>query len=451
MPNLRIRFDVWIALAVIGLLIAGMLVVYSSSYDIAFRSPLSNNDPTFYFRRQFLFMVVGLIAMGGALIFDYHHFRYLSLLVMGSTILLLLIVLFFGSSNFGAQRGLFNNSIQPSELAKLAMIMYVSHWLSTKGDRVRSIAHGLMPFGIMVGFVAALIMLQPDLSTAILVALISFTLFFLAGADWRHFGLALVLIPIVFAIAYYAFGHVSQRIDAWQVAWQDPLLSEQLQIKLISIGLGSGGLLGRGPGHGQIKYFVPAAHTDGPFAVWGEEFGFIGSLFVILSFAFLAYRGILAARRARDAYGYLLAMGVTVWISYQALLNIAVVTSTIPFTGVPLPFMSYGGTSLVVTLAGVGILLNVSRDPAIGPTLKQKEFARRQQPPPPRRRQQTRGVVRPQRGLQPQRRQGVAAQLMERFNRGADEGDDLRRWNGGPRVPRSGGRGTFEQTWRDRE
>ena len=444
MPNLRIRFDVWIALAVIGLLIAGMLVVYSSSYDIAFRSPLSNHDPTFYFRRQFLFMMVGLVAMGGSLIFDYHHFRYLSLIVMGGTILLLLIVLFFGSSNFGAQRGLFNNSIQPSELAKLATIMYVSHWLSSKGGRVKSIAHGLAPFAIMVGFVAALIMLQPDLSTAILVSLISFTLFFLAGADWRHFGLALILIPIVFVIAYYAFGHVSQRIDAWQVAWQDPLLSEQLQIRLIAIGLGSGGLVGQGPGHGRIKYFVPAAHTDGPFAVWGEEFGFIGSLFVILSFVFLAYRGVLAARRARDAYGYLLAMGVTVWISYQALLNIAVVTSTIPFTGVPLPFMSYGGTSLVVTLAGIGVLLNVSRDPAIGPTLKQKEFVRRPQQP-----------LQPQRPLQrpPKLKPQVSrmSQLLNRFRGGADESDDLRRRNGGTRVPRSGGRRTFGQTGRDRE
>ncbi len=369
MPQLRIRFDVWIALAVFGLLVAGMLVVYSSTYDLAFRSGLSNNDPTFYFRRQFLFLLGGLSAIGVILTFDYHHLRKFSWIIGLATVGMLIAVLFTEGS-FGARRGLFNNSIQPSELAKLTMVLYISHWLSSKGDRVRDFWLGLFPFAIMVGGVCGLIMSQPDLSTSAIIFAISVGLFFLSGADWKHFAVAAIVVVMAFVAAISASSYANDRVDAWQEAWSDPTASEQLQIRLIALSLGSGNLLGKGPGHGEVKYFIPAAHTDGTFAVWGEEFGFIGGMMIIGSYVLLAWRGILAARKARDMYGFLLAMGVTLWISIQALLNIAVVTSTIPFTGVPLPFMGYGGTSLMVTLAGVGVLLSVSRDAAIGKTLK---------------------------------------------------------------------------------
>ena len=269
--------------------------------------------------------------------------------------------------------------VQPSEVAKLAVILYISHWLSTKGNRVKSIQFGLIPFAIMVGFVCGLIMSQPDLSTSAIIFAISAALFFLSGADWKHFAVAAVLVIAAFVLAINVSDYALNRVNAWQTAWSNPTASDELQIRLISLGLGSGYLVGKGPGHGEIKYFIPAAHTDGSFAVWGEEFGFVGGMFVILSYCLLAWRGVVAARSARDMYGFLLAMGVTVWISVQALLNIAVVTSTMPFTGVPLPFMGYGGSSLIMTLAGVGVLLNVSRDAQIGPTLKEAKVYQRPQ------------------------------------------------------------------------
>lgn len=380
---LRFRIDVWIALAVLGLLIAGMLVIYSSSFDVAFRSPLSGNDPAFYFRRQAYFLIIGLVAMAITARIDYHFFRYFSILAMGFTVVALIALVILGNvggsgelgeQTFGATRGFLGGSVQPSELAKLTMILYVSHWLSSKGDRVKSIQFGLVPFSIMVGVVCALILVQPDLSTSALVVLISFSLFFLAGADFRHFFFALIIAVASFWVATQVSTYAQSRIDDWRIAFENPF-EAPYQIRLGLITLASGGATGKGVGQGEIKYILPVAHSDFVFAVWGEEWGFAGSLFVIGSFALLGWRGVLAARRARDMYGYLLAMGVTCWICYQALMNIAVVTATMPPTGIPLPFMSYGGSSLVITLVGVGVLLNVSRDAAIGRTLKQSPSA----------------------------------------------------------------------------
>ncbi len=377
-PQLRIRFDLWLALAVMGLLVAGMLIVYTSTYDLAFRSSLSNNDPSYYFRRQAIFLIIGLGVIAAILSIDYLQFRRITVILMIICFTLLLAVL-SSQASFGARRGLFNNSIQPSEITKLAVILYISHWLSTKGERIKSLHNGLFPFAIMVGLVCGLIMSQPDLSTSAIIFIISVSLFFLAGADWKHFVIAMLMIVATFIIAISLSSYAGNRVEAWQEAWYNPTESDELQIRLISLSLGSGKLIGKGPGHGEIKYFIPAAHTDGTFAVWGEEFGFVGCMFVILSYCVIAWRGVVAARSARGWFGYLLAMGVTIWISVQALLNIAVVTSTIPFTGVPLPFMGYGGSSLVMTMAGVGVLLNVSRDAQIGPTLKEPNLFHRRQ------------------------------------------------------------------------
>lgn len=370
---LKVRFDAWIALAVGGLVVAGLMVVYSSSFDVAFQA---RSDPFYYLRTQVIAAVLGLAVIAAIMQLDYHYLRKLSIPALGLTVLLLILVLLFGEESFGAQRSLnlFGVSIQPSEIAKLTMILYTSHWLSSKGDRVKSVSFGLAPFAVMVGIVGFLVAQQPHLSASALIAAICFTLFFLAGADWRHFALALALAIGVFTIMIFTWPHATFRLEAWRQALLDPD-NAPYQIRLAVILLGSGGLWGRGMGAGVNKYLLPAAHTDGVFAVWGEEVGFIGSLFVLGMFALLAWRGIVAARQARSAYGYLLALGVTIWFSYQALMNIAVITSTIPFTGMPIPFMSYGGSSLTVSLAGVGVLLNVSRDAAIGKTLREPSSA----------------------------------------------------------------------------
>ena len=368
---LKVRLDAWIALATASLVIAGFMVVYSSSFDLAFQA---HNDPFYYLRTQVIAGLLGLAGIVAIMQMDYHHLRKLSIPILGLTVALLILVLVVGEESFGAQRNinLFGVSIQPSEIAKLTMILYTAHWLSSKGDRVKSFTFGLAPFAVMVGVVGFLVAQQPHLSAAALIAAVCFTLFFLAGADWRHFALALALAIGVFILMIFAWPHATFRLETWRQTLLDPN-NAPYQIRLAVILLGSGGLWGRGMGAGVNKYLLPAAHTDGVFAVWGEEVGFVGSLFVLGMFALLAWRGIMAARQARSTYGYLLALGITVWFSYQALMNIAVITSTIPFTGMPIPFMSYGGSSLTVSLLGAGVLLNVSRDSAIGKTLREPD------------------------------------------------------------------------------
>lgn len=360
--GLHLRFDYWLLLAVAGLLILGMMMVFSTTFDYG---TLIKDDPAYYFKRQTAALVLGLIGIVGIMQFDYHVFRRVSVPFLAVTLLGLLFTLFFGESILGAQRGLSDGSYQPSEVAKLATILYISHWLSSKGERIKMLTYGLLPFAVITGTVCALIVRQPALSTSILVALISFTLFFIAGADLKQFGLAGLVGGVVFIFVMFTLPHATARIDAYTAALRDPNeASWHVQQSLIA--LARGGWTGVGLGESTQKFGpLPFAHTDGPFVILGEELGLLGTLSHIFLLGFLTWRGLLAAYRARDSYGALLALGVTCWLAYQSLLNIAVNTAVIPFTGIPLPFLSYGGSSLFVSLLGIGVLLNVSRDAAI--------------------------------------------------------------------------------------
>ena len=376
-PVLRFRFDYWLLLSIAGMLVLGMLMVYSTTFDYGLRF---QDDATFYFRRQFLALGLGLLAMVGIMQFDYHIFRRFSVPFLGLTLVALLFVLFFTAiSDLGAQRGLYNDSYQPSEIAKLAMIIYIAHWLSSKGDRIKLLTYGLLPFSIIVGVVCALIVRQPDLSTAGLIALVSFTLFFVAGADWRQFAVAGLLGGSVFLVLINTLPHAQARVSAYRQALSDPAqASWHVQQSLIA--LGRGGYFGVGLGESTQKFGpLPFAHTDGVFAILGEELGLAGTLLVIALLGLFVWRGLRTAVRARDSFGSLLALGVTCWIVFQAFINIAVITAVIPFTGIPLPFMSYGGTSLAISMVGAGILLNVSRDSALQKRPQTSDARERQQ------------------------------------------------------------------------
>jgi cell division protein FtsW len=285
------------------------------------------------------------------------------------TLAFMVVVLVVGEVTNGSIRGLSAGSYSPSEVAKLATIMYIAHWLASKGDRIKSISYGLVPFAMMIGVVCFLVMMQPDLSTSILLAIIAFSMFFVAGADWRQFGVAIILAVAVFGMLMLILPHAAERLQSWIDLLKDPSTAVW-QVRLAMISLGTGGVMGTGIGRGANKYVLPVAHSDGAFAVWGEEMGLIGGLLIIAAFAIVVWRGIVIARNARSSYGFLLAIGVTCWLGFQALINLAVITASMPVTGMPLPFMSYGGTSLAVTLAGVGVLLSVSRDMGVGETLK---------------------------------------------------------------------------------
>jgi cell division protein FtsW len=360
--GLLFQFDYWLLVSVFGLLVIGLLMVYSTTFDYGLRF---QDDATYYLWRQLGALLLGTVAAVGVMQFDYHLLRKWSVVILMGTLVMLLIVLMFGERIFGARRGLLAGSVQPSELAKLATVLYITHWLSSKGERIKNLTYGLLPFSMITGFVCALIVLQPDLGTAVLIAVIAFTLFFVAGADLRQFAIAGLLGGVIFMFLVTVLPHAAERIDSYREALRDPVQAGW-HIQQSVVALGSGGLFGVGLGQGTQKFGpLPAAHTDGVFAVLGEELGLVGCLIVIVLLAVMTWRGIRTAMLARDSYGFLLALGITCWLSIQALINIAVVTAVVPFTGMPLPFLSYGGSSLAVSLFGVGILLNISRDAAL--------------------------------------------------------------------------------------
>lgn len=362
--------DYWMLLAIAGLIVIGMLTVYSTTFDLGM---LAKDDSTYYIKRQAVALGLGLATAVILLQFDYHFLRYLSVPLMLLSLAGLLFVLFFGETIFGARLGISEGSYQPSELAKLATILYIAHWLSSKGERIKIPTYGLIPFSVIVGVVCAIMVRQPDLGTATLVAIVSFTMFFIAGADWRQFTIAGLIGGAAFVFLMFALPHAAERIGDYTVTLRDPdQASYHVQQALIA--LGRGRLFGVGLGASTQKFgALPAAHTDGAFAILGEELGLFGTLLVIGLFALLVWRGLLAASRARDSYGFLLAVGITCWLAYQSLINIAVITAVMPFTGIPLPFISYGGSSLLISVIGMGILLNISRDAAVTRGRKMKD------------------------------------------------------------------------------
>ena len=362
--------DYWLALAVAGLVVIGMLMVYSTTFDLGV---LAHGEATYFFKRQAAALVGGVLGILFFISIDYHWLRKWSVLVLFSTLIMLIAVLLIGDKIFGARRGLIEGSIQPSELAKLAIILYITHWLSTKGDRIKDLTLGLVPFSIITGAVCALIVLQPDVGTAGLIAIISLALFFIAGADLKQFAIAGGLGVGIFLVLVTTLPHAAARIESFWDALRDPTQASW-QVKQSVVALGTGGWFGVGLGESTQKFGpLPAAHTDGVFAILGEELGLFGTLLVIVMIAIVCWRGIRAALVARDSYGFLLAIGITFWLVFQSLIHVAVITAVVPFTGMPLPFLSYGGSSMLISLLGVGILLSISRDAAVNVKVQRRK------------------------------------------------------------------------------
>ncbi|MGC9332687.1 MAG: FtsW/RodA/SpoVE family cell cycle protein, partial [Anaerolineae bacterium] len=345
----------WILLgATVALIATGLMLVYSATSDLAYRE---YGDSAYFFKRQVTWLAIGLVAAFVAIQFPYRYLMKLSIPIMASTVLLLLALVLFGRG-----RLLLEQSVSPVELAKLAMIIYIAHWLSSKSDVLGELPYGLLPFTIMVGVIAGLVMAQPDISEAMVIVLVSVAMFFLAGADLIQFVIGILGGTGAFVLVVTRVQYAMERLDGYMGEIRDPLHSTNFQLSQGLFSLGSGGLFGLGAGSGRMKYqWLPAAHTDSIFAIAGEELGLVGCLFIIGLFAIVAFRGLRIATLAPDPFGRLLASGVTCWIVFQALINMGVVTGTIPFTGITLPFISVGGSSLVTCMVGVGIMLNVSR------------------------------------------------------------------------------------------
>jgi cell division protein FtsW len=359
----RARFDYPLVLAVAALLIVGLMMVYSATFDWSYQ----DYDNSFLIAsRQFIWVGFGVAVMVAVAATPYDWWQQAAVPVMGVTLLLLILVLFVGEEIFGARRSFFGGSIQPGELAKLTMVIYVATWLTSKGDQIRDVTYGLVPFAVLIGIVAGLIVAQPDVSTSMLIVLTALAMFFFAGADILQLAVGGVVSVVTFLILINRFPHAQKRLAEWMEVWGDPT-RVSYHIRQALIALGSGGPFGVGLGEGKQKLgYLPAPHTDSIFAVLGEEVGLLGCLIVIGLFVLLAYRGFKIARESPDAFAALLACGVTCWLVFQALVNVAVMTGLLPFTGVALPFISSGGSSMVVSLAGVGLLLSVSRGKRIG-------------------------------------------------------------------------------------
>jgi cell division protein FtsW len=353
-PELSGSID-WILLSAVAALVAlGLMMVYSSTFDMGYRL---YGDSAFFLKRQLTWLAVGAMACIVVTRLRYQHWMKLSLVIMVSALLLLVVLVLLGRG-----RHLLGNSISPAELAKLAIVIYISHWLVSKGELLRRLPYGLLPFTIIVGVVAGLVMAQPDLSEALVIVLMSVAMFFLAGAELLQFVIGILGGSVAFAFVVTRLPVAMERLQPYLSSWRDPLSTTTDQLRQGLIAMGSGGLLGLGPGNGRMKYqWLPAAHTDSIFAVAGEEMGLVGCLALIALFAVVAYRGFRIAEKAPDGFGRLLASGITCWIVFQAMINIAGVTGTIPFTGIVLPFISVGGSSLVTCLVGVGIMLSISR------------------------------------------------------------------------------------------
>jgi cell division protein FtsW len=364
----------YVLLATVGALVSiGLVMVYSASFVEAFT--LYENQ-YYYLLRQIVGATIGTAGLLVAQRLHYSFWRTYSVQMIAVVIVLLFLVLVLPATitqvngsrswlRFG-EGGVFGLiSVQPTELAKLAMIIYFADWLSRRSERLGNVSYGLIPFAVMLGLVCGLVMLEPDLGTTVVLIVIAGVVYFAAGANIWHVLGAAGLGGMAFWLMINVMGFRDNlRIKAFLDPWAYYNGAGFQPIHAL-YALGSGGAFGAGLGQGRQKFqWLPQAYTDTIFAIVGEELGLIGTLAVVVAFALIAYRGYKIAGRAPNPFAALVAVGITTWICFQALINIAVTTSLIPFTGLTLPFLSYGSSSLITCMVAVGILLNISRHAA---------------------------------------------------------------------------------------
>ncbi len=340
----------------------GVVMVFSSS---SVRALQDYGDPYYFLKRQLVWAAIGVLAMAVTSGIDYWHYRGLvkPALIINMILLVLVLIPGIGRLSHGARRwiAIGSQGFNPAELMKLTWVMYLGTGLSKGKERIKMFFRGLAPYLVLTGIIFGLILKEPDLGTALSIAGTTFVILFTAGAAVFHlFGLASLAIP-VFLWAALSAEYRKKRLFAFLDPWSDPSGSGYHIIQAL-YALGSGGLFGAGLGGSKQKMlYLPEAHTDFIFAVIGEEIGFIGAALVLFFFFLFAWRGYRVAMTAPDSLGCLLATGITTMITLQALINISVVTASMPITGIPLPFVSFGGSSLLLTMASVGVLLNISR------------------------------------------------------------------------------------------
>lgn len=358
---------------VLSLLAIGIVMMFSASYAFAYYT----TDSSYYFLiRQAIFALVGVAIMIGLSFFDYHHFHRLALIVLGVSYLMLIVVLFLPAVN-GVHRwiglGLF--SIQPSEILKFAVVLFYAHWASIYFEKMDTLKYGVLP-ALAIGIPGILLLaLEPHFSCIVIVVLLLAVMMWISGVKIRWFVIGIALVVLAFLVLYVtdSLQYAMERLDGWGMALEEDLSAEmqttvwQTMNSLYAIG--SGGLTGLGLGQSREKYlYLPEPQNDFVFAVVVEELGLIGGIIILAFFALFVWRGIMISLRAKDRFGMFLGVGLVAQIGLQVVLNILVITDTLPNTGISLPFFSYGGTSLVMLLAQMGIVLSISRNSNINKT-----------------------------------------------------------------------------------
>ena len=349
-------FDQALLAIVIALLACGLIVLYSATFWIDLKF-----DRNFY-GKQLLWVGVSLIVMLIMYFLPYTIWQRTALLMMiGNLLLLVLVFIIKQPKEDQIVRALFRDSVQPGVLARLVAVIYIATWLTSRGDQLNRFSYGLFPFGIILGVVAGLVIMQPDLSTALLIVATGLAMFFFAGGDPVQIFLFSAIVGSVSGFLIWRGDYGRDRLMNYVASLRDPAQAGH-HLNMARLAIGEGGLFGAGFGEGRLKFgYLPFPHTDSVFAVVGEEGGLLGCLLVIGLFGLLAYRGYRVALSTSDPFGSLIAFGVTTMIVIEAMLNMLVMVGLFPFTGTALPFFSYGGTQMLVTLGGVGLLLGISR------------------------------------------------------------------------------------------
>jgi cell division protein FtsW len=359
--EVRKGFDTTILLLAVVLTCFGVVMVYSSSSIMATKSYA---DGFYFLKRQGTFAVAGFLVMAMAMHFDYHHLRRIAVpfLLFCGALLVLVLLPGVGSHAGGADRWIRmpGFSIQPSELTKLGLVLYMAHSLAKKREKIKTFKLGFIPYMAVLALLLVLLLMQPDLGSALTLGMVAMIMLLVAGTRLSYlFSVVILALPFLYFLVMNV-DYRRRRILTYLNPWEDPM-DAGFQIIQSWIAFGTGGFFGNGLGEGKQKlFFLPEAHTDFIFSVVGEELGFAGVLVVTAMFLMLVMRGIRTSLAAPDDFGRYLAFGVTLLIGLQAFVNVAVVMGLLPTKGLALPFLSYGGTSLLMTLLAVGILLNIS-------------------------------------------------------------------------------------------
>lgn len=366
------NFDLPLFIIVIILMTIGLVMMFSASYAWGDRK---YDDSFSYIRKQMLFAGIGVIGMFVVSIIDYHFYRkkwiVYGLFLATTGMLVYVAIKALGSDAPVRWIYIGGSQFQPSELMKFAIVLLFAYIISVNYQKMHLFVYGVVPFFVVLGLVAGLMMIQPHLSGTLLICAIGFVMIFVGGADIKHLiGVCVVGVAGIFGVVMYlmqtkGIDYFQERIEGF-LNPMNSTTADTHQIRQSLITIGSGGLFGLGLGQSRQKYlYLPESQNDFVFAIVCEELGFVGAVVVIILFALLIFRGFYIASKSMDKFGMMLVVGITVQLGLQALLNIAVVTNSIPNTGISLPFFSYGGTALTMQLIEVGIILNISRQAAI--------------------------------------------------------------------------------------